>query len=154
MAMFKILVPYNFAANDQKALDFVCRMFLDRPETAITLYHVHQPVPDIPIGKDSIMEKMRANINYLNQRLQEQEDELRNACLGLVKKGFNETRVSSVFEPKRKDVAVDIIEKAQSGNFAVIVLNRQSGRAARFFTAPVHAKVAAGVANKTVCIVT
>jgi hypothetical protein len=154
MAMFKILVPYNLTANDKKALEFVFSMFLEQPEAEVTLYHVHSPVPDIPIGKDTVMEKMRSSISYLNQRLQEQENELRNACLDLVEKGFAETRVRKAFEPKRKDLATDIIEKAQSGNYQMIVLNRKAGRAARFFTAPVHAKVAAGITNATVCIVT
>lgn len=154
MAMLKILVPYNLTANDKKALEFVFSMFLDQPEAEVTLYHVHPPVPDISIGKDTVMERMRSNISYLNQRLQEQENELRNACLELVEKGFAEERIRKAFEPKRKDLATDIIEKAQSGNYQMIVLNRKSGRAARFFTAPVHAKVAAGMTNATVCIVT
>ena len=88
MAMFKILVPYYLTANDKKALEFVFSMFLEQPEAEVTLYHVHPPVPDIPIGKDTVMEKMRSSISYLNQRLQEQENELRNACLDLVEKGF------------------------------------------------------------------
>lgn len=154
MAMFKVLVPYNFTASDQKALDFVCSLLLERRDSVVTLFHLHQPVPGIPIGKDTVMERMRANINYLNQRIQEQEAELRKACLGLIAKGFAETRVSAVFEPKRKDVAADIVDKAHSGNFQMVVLNRKPGRAARFFTAPVHTKVVAGVADKTVCIVT
>ena len=154
MVMFKILVPYNFTANDRKALDFICELFVDRSDAFVALYHVYQPVPDLPIGKDTIMDKMRSNINYLTQRIQDQEVELRKVCLGLVGKGFSENRVTSLFEPKRKDVAVEIIEKAQSGNFRMVVLNRKAGRVARFFSAPVHAKVAAGISDKTVCIVT
>jgi hypothetical protein len=154
MAIFKILVPYSFTANDKKSLEFVLNMFQERPEAEVTLFHVHAPVPDISIGKDTVMERMRSNLNYLNQRLQEQENELRNVCLELIQQGFDEKRVTVVFEPKRKDLATDIIDKAQSGNYQMIVLHRSAGRAARFFTASVHPKVAAGVANKTVCIVT
>jgi hypothetical protein len=132
MAVFKILVPYNFTANDQKALDFVCSLFREQPDSFITLYHVYQPIPDLPIGRDTVMEKVQSNINYLTQRTQEQESELRKACLELIKKGISETRITSAFEPKKKDVAAEIIEKAEAGNFQMIVLNRKGGRVARF----------------------
>lgn len=153
MAMLKVLVPYNFTGQDQKALDFVCRMFLNLPDVSITLLHLHPPMPDIPVSKDTVMDKMRSNMNYLLKRMQDQEADLRKACSELVKKGFSEKQVSSQFEPKKKDLAAEIIDKAHSGNFEMIVLNRNPGRVTRFFATPVHAKVVAGVADKTVSIV-
>lgn len=154
MAMLKVLVPYNFTTSDQKALDYVCRMFLNLPEVSIALFHLHPPMPNIPVSKDTVMDKMRSNMNYLLKRMQEQEAELRKAGAELIKRGFSEDQVTSLFEPKKKDIAAEIIEKAQSGNFEVIVLNRNPRRVTRFFATPVHAKVVAGIADKTVSIVT
>jgi len=149
----KILFPYNFSAYDKKALDFVCRTFPDKKESQVTLFHAYTPVPPIEMHGSPIMEQMKDTLSYLSQRVNEQQDALQTIKSQLLGKGFSEDNIDIVFEPKNKDVASDIIELAQDGQFNVVVLNRKPGKIARFFTGSISSKVVAALTNVTVCIV-
>ena len=41
MSTLKVLVPYNFTAQDQKALSFVARTFSSRPNIEVHLFYAH-----------------------------------------------------------------------------------------------------------------
>lgn len=153
MATQKILVPYNFASSDQKALDFVVQTFANRQDAEITLFHVHVAVPDIEVRGSPIMEKMTANIGYLSQKIREKEDELKVVKNNLVMNGFSEGCIQTVFETKKRDVAADIVDYAQKGHFNLVVLNRKPGKISRFFAGSVYNKVVASLKGVTVCIV-
>lgn len=153
MAAQKILVPYNFAGSDQKALDFVVRTFANREDAEITLFHVHAAVPEIEVRGSPIMEKMTANLGYLSQKIREKEEELKLVKNNLVMNGFSESRIQTVFEAKKKDAAGDIVDHAQKGNYNVVVLNRKPGKISRFFAGSVYNKVVTSLKGVTVCIV-
>jgi nucleotide-binding universal stress UspA family protein len=149
----KILLPYNFTSYDKKALDFVCRTFSDNKEAEITLFNAYIPAPIIEMRGSPIMDQMKDTLSYLSQRVNEQEDVLNTIKNQLLSKGFSEANIDIVFEPKKKDVAGDIIDLAQVGRFNVVVLNRKPGKIARFFAGSVSSKVVAALKNTTVCIV-
>jgi len=149
----KILLPYNFTSNDKKALDFVCRTFADKKKAQVTLFNAYIPVPAIEMRGSPIMEQMKDTLSYLSQRAKEQEDALKAIKNHLLGKGFSEDNIDIVFEPKKRDVAGDIIDLAQDGRFNVVVLNRKPGKIARFFAGSVSSKVVAALKNTTVCIV-
>lgn len=149
----KILLPYNFTSHDKKALDFVCRTFSDKKGAEVTLFNAYIPAPIIEIRGSPIMEQMKGTLSYLSQRVNEQEDVLNTIKNQLLSKGFSEDNIDIVFEPKKKDVAGDIIDLAQVGRFNVVVLNRKPGKIARFFAGSVSSKVVAALKNTTVCIV-
>jgi len=149
----KILLPYNFTSFDKKALDFVCRTFSDKKEAEVTLFNAYTPVPAIEMRGSPIMEQMKDTLSYLSQRVKEQEDELKKIKKHLLGKGFSEDNIDIVFEPKKRDVAGDIIDLVQDGRFNVVVLNRKPGKIARFFAGSVSSKVVAALKNATVCIV-
>jgi hypothetical protein len=149
----KILLPYNFTSHDKKALDFVIRTFADKKEADITLFNAYTPAPPIEMRGSPIMEQMKDTLSYLSQRVNEQDDELKTVKNHLSVKGFSEDKIHIVFEPKKKDVAGDIIDLAQNGRFNVVVLNRKPGKIARFFTGSVSSKVLANLKDATVCIV-
>ena len=148
-----ILLPYNFTSNDKKALDFVCRTFADNKEAQVTLFNAYIPIPAIEMRGSPIMEQMKDTLSYLSQRAKEQEDALNTIKNHLLGKGFSENNIDIVFEPKKRDVAGDIIDLAQVGRFNVVVLNRKPGKIARFFAGSVSSKVVAALKNTTVCIV-
>jgi nucleotide-binding universal stress UspA family protein len=148
-----ILLPYNFTSNDKKALDFVCRTFADNKEAQVTLFNAYIPIPAIEMRGSPIMEQMKDTLSYLSQRAKEQEDALNTIKNHLLGKGFSENNIDIVFEPKKRDVAGDIIDLAQDGRFNVVVLNRRPGKIARFFAGSVSSKVVAALKNTTVCIV-
>ncbi|MDH3357317.1 MAG: universal stress protein [Desulfobacterales bacterium] len=149
----KILLPYNFTNFDKKALDFVCRTFSDKKEAEITLFNAYTPVPTIEMRGSPIMDQMRDTLSYLSQKVKEQEDALKTIKKHLLEKGFIEDNIDIVFESKKRDVAGDIIDLAQKGQFNVVVLNRKPGKIARFFAGSVSSKVVAALKNTTVCIV-
>ncbi len=149
----KILLPYNFTSNDKKALDFVCRTFSDKKEAQITLFNAYIPLPAVEMRGSPIMEQMKDTLSYLSLRAKEQEDALKTIKNHLLSKGFSENNIDIVFEPKKRDVAGDIIDMAQDGQFNVVVLNRKPGKIARFFAGSVSSKVVAALKNTTVCIV-
>ena len=149
----KILLPYNFTSYDKKALDFVVRTYGDKKEADITLFNAYTPAPPIEMRGSPVMEQMKDTLNYLSQRINEQDDELKTIKGHLSGKGFGEDKIHIVFEPKKKDVAGDIIDLAQNGPFNVVVLNRKPGKIARFFTGSVFSKVVAALKDTTICIV-
>jgi len=153
MAGQKILLPYNFNSNDQKALDFVIRSFAHQQDVELTLFNAYTSVPDIEVRGSPIMETMRGNLSYLSQKIKEQEDELMVVRNKLLERGFSKDRIHTVFEPKKKDIAGDIVDLALKGRFNVVVLNRKPGKIARFFTGSVFNKVVTSLKETTVCIV-
>ena len=59
MTKQKVLVPYNFAENDQKAVDFVIRMFAPQEDAEVTFFNAYTAAPEIETRNNPIMEKMR-----------------------------------------------------------------------------------------------
>jgi hypothetical protein len=154
MAGQNVLVPYNFTANDQKALDFVIRTFAHQENAEITLFNAYTPPPQIDMRGSPIMEKMASNLNYLTRKMHEQEVGLKSAKETLVKNGFSEKQVHYVFSPISKDIAGDIADFCMKERFDMLVLNRKTGKVGRFFTGSVFEKVVTALKDTIVCIVT
>ena len=153
MAEQKILLPFNFTALDQKAIDFVNRTFAHLEEAKITVFNAYTPVPEIEAHSASVMGKLKGNLTYLSQQIMQQETELEAAKEKLIQGGFAQSAVETVFKPRKKDIAAEIIELASKDQFDVIVINHKSGRASRFFTGSVFSKVVSALKDVTVCIV-
>lgn len=153
MATQKILIPYNFTSYDQKALDFVIRSFAHQKDVELTLFNAYTSVPNIEVRGSPIMETMKGNLGYLSQKIKEQEDDLKVVSNMLLEKGFSKDQIHTVFEPKKKDIAGDIVDLALKGGFEMVILNRKPGKIARFFTGSVFNKVVTSLKETTVCIV-
>lgn len=154
MAGQKILIPYNFTVNDKKALDFVIRTFSKSEDTEITLFNVYIPVPQIETRGSPVMEKMSGNLMYLQQKIREQEEELKAAREKLIQNGFPAAKVKYIFKPQKKDIAQDIIDTISSGGYNLVILNRSPGRIVKFFTGSVFNKVITGLKDVIVLVVT
>lgn len=150
----KVLLPYNFTMYDQKALDFVVRTFGHLKEVEIILFHTYTTVPQIEMNDESpIMDKLKGSLNYLSQRIQEKETDLKVAKQNLLENGFLESQVRYIFKPRNKDVAGEIIDFVSSGHVDLIVINRKPGKVTRFFTGSVFNKLASALKNVTICLV-
>jgi hypothetical protein len=152
MAESRILVPYNFAPHDRKALDFVVRTFAGRREIKITLFNAYTPLPDMETRDSPAIERIKQSLNYLMQQIREMEENLERARQDLVAGGFGDDQVETQFVPRKKDVAGQILETASSGTFQTIVLSREPRKMKRFFSASVHQKVIEAAKNATVCV--
>ena len=89
MTSQKILFPYNFTSYDQKALDFVVRTFVHLKDVEVSLFHTYTPVPEIEMRESPVMYKLKDSLNYLSQRIKEQEAALNVAKHNLLENGFS-----------------------------------------------------------------
>ena len=153
MAAYKILLPYNFTPWDRKALDFVIRTFSPHRDVEVALFNAFMPLPEVEAARSTVMEKIQSNLSYLNIRINEMEEALEAASRGLVQAGFAPERVRTVFNPRKKDVATEIVRQAEAQGSDIIVLSHSSGKVARFFTGSTYAQVVSSVKDATVCIV-
>jgi len=149
----KILLPFNFTPNDHKAIAFVVRTFGGREDVELTVFYAYTPVPKIETQDASVMGKLKGNLNYLSQKVMQQEAELKKVQEKLIQSGFGANRVKTVFKARKKDIAAEIVELAAREHSDVIVINHKPGKATRFFAGTVFSKVVNAVKDITVCIV-
>ena len=153
MPDFTFLVPYNFTRQDQKALDFLIQTFVHLPNTVITLFHCYTPVPEISSRDNPIMEKVRGNLSYLHQTIKVHQESLEEAKQYLASKGFAADRIQTLFKPRKKDIATEIVDLIEERSFDLTVLNRNPGKVTRFFSGSVFNKVIQAVRGTSVCVV-
>ena len=153
MATQKLLLPYNFTSFDQKALDFVISTFGNLEEIEVTVFNAYTPVPEIETGASSVTGKLKGSLSYLSQKITEQENELKTIKQKLIDKGFADGRVHTIFQPRKKEVASEIVDIATKNNFGIIVISHKPGKATRFFTGSRYSKVISALKDVTVCVV-
>jgi len=153
MAQLKLLLPYNFTSIDQKALDFVINTFGKLDSVAVTVFNAYTPIPEIDTAATSITGKLKGSLSYLSQKITEQETELQGIKQRLVENGFKDSLVNTIFQPRKKEVAAEIIDIAMGHKFDVIVISHKPGKATRFFTGSRYNKVISSLKDVTVCVV-
>ena len=153
MAIQKILVAYNFTSLDQKALDFVVSAFGHLEGIEITIFHAYTPVPEIDTEESLVTGKLKGSLSYLSQQIMQRENDLKAVVAKLGQDGLPETHIITVFKPRKKDIASELIDLTRDTKFDVMVLNRKAARVARFFSGSVSNKVLMTLKDMTVCIV-
>ena len=153
MAIQKILVAYNFTSLDQKALDFVVSAFGHLEGIEITIFHAYTPVPEIETEESLVTGKLKGSLSYLSQQIMQRENDLKAVVAKLGQDGLPETHIITVFKPRKKDIASELIDLTRDTKFDVMVLNRKAARVARFFSGSVSNKVVMNLKDMTVCIV-
>jgi nucleotide-binding universal stress UspA family protein len=153
MAIQKILLPYNFTAMDQKAVNFVIDTFALLQDIEVTIFNAYTAVPEIETPATSVTTKLKSGLSYLAQKIAEQENELNRVKQKLIQGGFSESRLRSIFRPRKKDIAGEIMDLASKDQYDVIVLNRRHMKVSRFFSGSVSHKVVMSLKAVTVCIV-
>jgi nucleotide-binding universal stress UspA family protein len=153
MAIQKILLPYNFTAIDQKAVNFVIDTFALLKNIEVTLFNAYTAIPEIETPVTSVTGKLKDGLSYLTQKIAEQENELNGVKQRLILGGFAEARLRSIFRPRKKDIAGEIMDLALKDKYDVIVLNRRHTKVSRFFSGSVSHKIVMSLKDITVCIV-
>lgn len=153
MATQKLLLPYNFTSFDQKALDFVINTFGKSKNVSVTVFNAYTPIPEIDTAATSITSKLKGSLSYLSQKISEQEAELQSIKQELVENGFEDGLVHTVFQPRKKEVASEIIDIATKNKFDVIIISHKPGKATRFFTGSRYNKVISALKDVTICVV-
>ena len=153
MAIQKILLAYNFTSLDQRAIDFASSAFAHIEGVEITVFHTFTPVPDIETETSLVTGKLKGRLSYLSQQIMQRENDLKAVTEKLARRGFAADRIHTVFRPRKKDIAGEIISLTRDSKFDAIVLNRKATRVARFFSGSVSNKVVMTLKDTTVCIV-
>ena len=153
MAGQNILMPYNFTFYDQKALDFVINTFAHRDDVEISLYHAYTPAPEIDLQGSPVMDKLKGNLNYLSQRVDKLEAGLEEAKENLHRSGFSKDKIHIIYQPRKKNIAGEIVNLVSTHGFNIVVINRKPGKVTRFFTESVFNKIVSALSNTTVCVV-
>lgn len=104
--------------------------FTFRPEYALVYRHIDVHVFGCPF---------QASMNfrstaYLRQQQEKQVEALKAAKTRLMGHGFSERRVHCIFQPVKRDIALDIIHLWKTEDFDMVVLNRNPGNSVNFFT--------------------
>jgi len=152
MATFRILLPYNYSPNDQKAIRFVTDAFAHQPDASVTLFHAYTPLPDIDVKASPENLKLRSGMTYLAAELKEKEEALNRVKGQLVESGFASESIECVFQKRVKSAAEEIADRASGAN--VLVLSRGAGKVTHFFTRSIFARVVAALRGITICVAT
>ena len=153
MAIQKILVAYNFTQLDQKAIEFVTTTFAHLDGAEITFFHAYTPIPDIETQPSVVTGKLKSSLSYLSQQVMQRENDFKAIIDNLANTDLSKCRIYTIFRPRKKDIASEIISLNQDTNFDAIVLNRKASRVTRFFSGSVSHKVMMTLKDTTVCIV-
>lgn len=137
----KILIPCNFTENDRKAVHYVGQRYGAEKDVEATLFHVYTPVPEIDVKNDPVMEKMKANISYLQQQTEEHKNALEMTRAALVDYGFKSNQIRLVFQPVKVDVATDIISQWKQEKYNTIVLTRNPGSIVNYFSRSISKRI-------------
>ena len=152
MATFRILLPYNYSPNDQKAIRFAIDAFACHKDAHLTLFHVYTPLPDIDVTANPENKKIRSGITFLASELKEKEAALESVRELLVGSGFDSANVVCEFKKRTKSAAEEIVDAAAGCN--VLVLNRGGGKVTHFFTRSIYARVISALRGVTICVAT
>ena len=152
MATFRILLPYNYSPNDQKAIRFVIDTFGGHKGTRVTLFHAYTPLPTIDVSASPENVKMRSGMAYLSGELNDKEAALKALGDRLVESGFDHDAVTCIFKKRVKSAAEEIVEKVAGCN--VLVLSRGAGKVTHFFTRSIYARVVTALKGVTICVAT
>ena len=152
MASFRILLPYNYSPNDQKAIRFVIDAFAGMRDASVTLFHAYTPLPEIDVSASPENVKMRSGMTHLSQELKEKEEALKRVGDQLVEAGFGREAVACIFARRVKSAAEEIVDHVAGRN--VLVLSRGAGKVTHFFTRSIYARVVAALRGVTICVAT
>ena len=153
MTIQKILVAFNYTHLDQKAIEFVTSTFAHIDGIEITFFHAYTPIPEIDTQASKVTGKLKSSLSYLSQQIMQRENDLKTITGNLSQTDLANSRIHTIFKPRKKDIASEIINLNRDTNFDVIVLNRKASRVTRFFSGSVSNKVLMTLKETTVCIV-
>ena len=154
MAAQRILLPYNFSPNDQKALEFISKTFGNREDIDITIFHAYTPISEIEDSDhQSATAKLKRRLSYLTHELTEREIALQEVRTQVINSGFDRDRVRYIFKSRKKEIAAAIIDEVEEGAYDIVVLNHKPGKVTRFFTGNTYIKVVTALKDTTICVV-
>jgi nucleotide-binding universal stress UspA family protein len=139
----RILVAVDESENSSRAVKYVGSVLRQRPDTAVTLFHVLKPMPrellehggsENPAVEARLSEQLRREQRaWIREEAASECPVLIEACETLTQSGFDRTQVT-LHIGHEDNVAGSILEAARNGKHDTIVVGRQgTSRIKRFF---------------------
>jgi nucleotide-binding universal stress UspA family protein len=138
-----IVVPIDGSENSLRSLDYINLMFGSNHHLKVTVFHVLPSLPSVLIEEG----RKNAKIGEQLQNLKKKDIELAERLLmvaknKLVKLGFSEQAVETVYKERRVGIARDICNWAQDHRAdALVISSRGRTRIQAFFTGEIANKV-------------
>lgn len=138
-----IVVPVDGSENSLRSLDYVNLMFGPQHNLKVTVFHVLPSLPPVFIEESRKDAKIRDQFQNLKKKnIGLVEGLLTDAKNKLVKMGFAEQAVETVYQERRLGIARDICNWAQDNRAdALIISSRGRTRLEAFFTGEIANKV-------------
>lgn len=127
----KVVIALDSSEGAWRALEYVAEAFGHTPGVQVTLLHVLSGLPPAFWDDGHILEdkekESRQRLVTAWQKEQEKQWQglVKKAHDRLTKAGVAKDAVLNKFKPKYFDVAEDILNEAQEGNFDTIVMGRR-----------------------------
>jgi nucleotide-binding universal stress UspA family protein len=156
----KVIIALDSSEGAWRAVEYVAEVFGHTPGVQVTLFHVLSGLPPAFWDDGHILEdkekESRQRLVAAWQKEQEKQWQglVQKAHDRLTKAGVHKDAVLNNFKPKYFDVAEDILNEAEDGNFDTIVMGRRGmGMAKALLLGSVTHKVVQNAKSCAVIIV-
>jgi nucleotide-binding universal stress UspA family protein len=156
----KVIIALDSSEGAWRAVEYVAEVFGHTPGVQVTLFHVLSGLPPAFWDDGHILEdkekESRQRLVAAWQKEQEKQWQglVQKAHDRLTKAGVPKDAVLNNFKPKYFDVAEDILNEAEDGNFDTIVMGRRGmGMAKALLLGSVTHKVVQNAKSCAVIIV-
>jgi nucleotide-binding universal stress UspA family protein len=138
-----VVVPVDGSENAQRSLDYLELIYGNQHNLEVTLKYVLPSLPPVLADDPSMKRETAMKLKTLeNKNIRLAEKILAEAKGALVRKGFDEARVQTIFRKKDMGVAQDICTWVESKRAdAVLITTRGRSRLEAFFMGEVSAKL-------------
>jgi nucleotide-binding universal stress UspA family protein len=156
----KVVIALDGSEGAWRAVEFVAEAFGHTPGVQVTLLHILSGLPPAFWDDGHILEqqekesRQRLIATWQKEQEKQWQSLVKKAHERLTKAGIPEDAVVNNFKPKHDDVAEDILNAAEAGNFDTIVMGRRGlGMAKALVLGSVTHKVVQNAKGRAVIIV-
>ena len=127
----KVLIALDSSQGAWRAVEYVAEAFGQTPGVQVTLLHVLSGLPPAFWDDGHILEekekesRQRLVAGWQKEQEKKWQGLVKKAHERLTKAGVAKDAVVNKFKPKDYDVAEDILNEAEAGNFDTIVMGRR-----------------------------
>jgi nucleotide-binding universal stress UspA family protein len=156
----KVVIALDSSEGAWRAVEYVAEAFGHTPGVQVTLLHILSGLPPAFWDDGHILEdkekesRQRLVASWQKDQEKQWQGLVQKAHECLIKAGVPKDAVHNKFKPKYYDVAEDILNEAEEGNFDTIVMGRRGlGMAKALLLGSVTQKVVHNAKGRAVAIV-
>ena len=150
----QILLAYDNSQQALKAVEYVGHMFGRVDNVKVTLFSVHEKVPDYDMVETPFTDQVRSRISAMERERDKGLEHMEEAKKHLMRMGFSDDQITVKYTEKKKGVAKEILDEVTSGGYGTVVLGRKgASNLAGMLFGSVSGAVIGNLVGATICIV-